>query len=148
MTWVVSTNTNTCHIYLYQRKSKKLTLLKEISHPELRKKTGDFLTSDRTGHYQTGMAHGAYSPHTDPKASAIDDFSRDIAKELNLGRKTSAYENLILITPDHMQGLLMQHLDKHVKEHIINTIPKDLMHLKEHELLEYLQTHTQFHDPS
>lgn len=149
MTWVVNTSTNTCHIYDYQKKSKKLTLLKEVKHPELQGKTGDFLTSDRPGHFHSGhAAHGTYSPHTDPKAAAIDHFSRDIAAALNEGRKNNAYENLILITTAHMQGLLFQHMDKHVKERIINMIQKDLIHLKDHELLDYLVTHTQFHDPA
>lgn len=146
MTWVVNTSSNTCYIYSYEKSPSKLTLIKEIRHPELQKKTGDFLTSDRPGHYHAGTSHGAYEPHTDPKSAAIDHFSRDIAAALNHGRTTQAYEKLIVITPPHMQGLLFQHLDKHVRERIINTIQKDLVHLKEKELLEYLHIHTKYPD--
>lgn len=148
MTWVVNTSTNTCHIYSYQRHSHKLTLLKEFTHPELRGRAGDFLTSDRPGHYHANAAHGAFSAHTDPKSAAIDGFSREVANEVNLARKQNAFDQLILITPPHMLGLLHGHLDKQVKERITNTIQKDLVHLKPKELLEYLLQNTQYHDPS
>lgn len=149
MTWVVNTNTNTCHIYYYQKNPTRLTLLKEIKHLENKLKKEDFLASERPGQYHTGGSpSGAYLPHTDPKEVEIDNFSREIAKELNQGRKTHAYETLIIITPPHMNGLLFQHLDKHVKDLVINNIQKDLQHLKNHELLDFLQTNTQYRDES
>ena len=146
MIWVVNTNSNMCHIYTYQKSPAELTLLKELNHPENRLKKSDFLTSDKPGHYQSDPSHagGSYSQRTDPKEVAVDDFAREIARELNHGRTTHAYENLILITPPHMHGLLLQHLDKHVKELVTHTIQKDLQHLTDKELLTILKTNTQF----
>jgi len=148
MLWVINTNTNACHIYHYQKSPAQLTLLKEIKHPENRLKKSDFLTSDKPGHYQSDMSGtgGAFVPHTDPKEVEIDNFSREIARELNHGRTTNAYEKLIIITPPHMNGLLFQHLDKHVKELVVNNIQKDLQHLTHKELLTFLQADAKYPD--
>ena len=143
MIWVVTANTNMCRIYQFDRRSEEIALLKEINHPENKLKKGDYLTSDRPGHYQTdSSARGAYSPHSDPKEVVIDVFSREIAIELNKGRNSHAYKNLIIITPPHMNGLLSKHLDTHVKYLIESEIQKDVMSLSQHELLIFLQMKT------
>ncbi|CEG57278.1 host attachment protein [Legionella fallonii] len=140
-TWVLITDSNDCRIYQYIKKPHQLTLIKEIKHPENKLRDTD-LTSDKPGHYGTSSsARGAFSQQTDPKEIKIEDFSRSIAKELDSDRNTNAYEKLIVIAPPHMNGLLFQHINKHVKELITHNIEKDLLHLKEHELLEFLHTH-------
>jgi protein required for attachment to host cells len=146
MKLVINTNTNTCRIYHYVKHPAQLTLLKEIKHPENRLKSGE-MTSDRPGHYQGGMsARGAYSPHTEAKENAVDNFSREIAEELNKERNNKDYDELIVIAPPHMKGLLLQHINKHVKAMIVNNIEKDLLYMPEHELLSFLRENTQFKD--
>ncbi len=138
MTWIVSTNSNLCRIYLFEPHEKKVTLLKELSHPENRQKSSD-LTSDRSGRYQAGAAHGSYQPHMDPKESAINDFAREIAQTLEHERSINAYAKLILIAGPHMMGLLLEHCNRHVKELIVNEIHKDIVHYTDHELLTFLK---------
>lgn len=145
MILVVSTDSNTARIYRYEKRIAKVTLLKEITHPESKLKNID-LTSDRPGHYKAGAGRGAYSPHKQAKEVEIDNFSREIAKELNRERVQHEYDGLIVISPPHMIGLLSQHLDKNVKGLIINSIPKDLIHFTERELAEFLKKNTQFAD--
>lgn len=146
MKLVVNANSNICRIYHYDKKSAQLALLKEISHPENKLKSGD-MTSDKQGHYKAGKsARGAYSPHMEAKEIKIDVFSREIARELNQERIKKEYDELIVIAPPHMYGLLFQHINKHVKNLVINKIEKDLLHLSDLELLNFLQTHTQYHD--
>src|SRR5579862_2916652 len=143
---VVNTNSNICRIYHYNKHPAQLTLLKEINHPENKLKSGD-LTSDRPGHYQGNKSsRGAYSPSMKAKDVEIENFSREIAKELNQERNKNEYDELIVIAPPHMIGLLNQHINKHVANLVINKIEKNLLHLSEHELLEFLHTHTQYHD--
>ncbi len=148
MICVINTNSNTCRIYHYQKHPAQLTLLKEIIHPESKLKKSDYLTSDKPGQYRTDVTSGggAYSQRTDPKEVEIDAFSREIAKEIDLGRTKNTFEKLILIAPPHMTGCLFQHLNKHAKELIINNIQKDLQHLKDHELLNYLKENAQYPD--
>lgn len=140
MIWVVNSNSNVCRIYEYNKAHAKLDLLKEIQHPENRLHNID-LASDRAGRYKSnGGAHGAYQPPVDPKEVKVDNFMRDIARELNTERNKKSFEKLILIVPAHMNGLLMQHMDKHVKDLIISNIQKDLLHMKDHELLTVLES--------
>jgi len=148
MIWVINASTNSCQIYNYEKSPARLTLIKALQDPTTRLKKGDFFTSDKPGHYRgdTAGKGGAFSQQTDPKEVEIDSFSREIAKELNQGRNNHLYQNLIIIASPHMFGLLQHHLDKHVKELIINNIQKDLQHLNDRELLEYLHAHAQYHD--
>jgi len=144
--WVVTTDSNTCRIYNYSKKPAQLTLLKEIKHPENKLRDID-LTSGKPGRYKSsGSAHGAYSQPTDPKEIKIEDFSREIAAELDHGRTTLAYKKLIVIAPPHMNGLISQHINKHVKELIAHNFEKDLVHLHDHELLIFLKDHTRYPD--
>jgi protein required for attachment to host cells len=143
LTWVVITDSSCCRIYHYHKKPEQLVLINEINHPENRLKDTD-LTSDTLGRYQTGeSAHGAYAPHSDPKEVKIDDFAREISKELEKSRNINAYNNLVVISPPHMDGLLLKHLDKHVRELVTHNINKDAIHLAEDELLDFLHTHIQ-----
>lgn len=144
MIWVVTANTNTCRIYDYDKKSKQLNLLREIQHPENRQKTSELLT-DRPGHYQTrGTARGAYSSRTGAKEVEINNFAREIAEELNSARNEHEFEQLIIISPPHMNGILFQHINKHIKDVVIHNIKKDLHHLTDSDLLDFLQTNTKY----
>ncbi len=145
MEWVIITNTNTCRIYNYDKKHVKLSLLTEISHPDLKLKTSDVITTERPGHYHKGeSARGAYEPRMDPKEVEIDRFSHEIAALLDKGRNENAYEKLIIITAPHMNGLLFKHLNKHVKELVAKNIQKDLLNMNEREITDFIKTHTQF----
>ncbi|HEX4046002.1 MAG TPA: host attachment protein [Gammaproteobacteria bacterium] len=149
MIWVVTANTNECRIYSYEKNHAHLVLLKEIAHPELKLKTSDTLTTDKPGHYRANdSARGAYSPHTEPKEVEIAHFSKEIAEELDKGRNANAYEKLIIITPPHMNGLLFQHLNKHVQKMVVNNIQKDLQHLNDREIIDFLKTHAAYEQSS
>lgn len=140
LTWVVIANSNICRIYHYHKNPDQLTLVKTINHPENRLRDID-LTSDKPGRYRAGeSAHGAYSQPSDPKEIKIDDFSREIDKELDHGRKTNAYEKLIIISPPHMKGILSLHINKHVKDLVTHNIEKDVLQMADHELVDFLRT--------
>lgn len=145
MILVVNTNTNDCRIYHYDKHPAQLTLIKQISHPDNKLKISE-LTSDRSGHYKATQARGAYSPQTNAKEVEIINFSREIAQDLNHRRnsKELEFKRLILIAPPYMYGLISQQLNKHVMDLVTNRIQKDLMYMKEHELLDYLKENAQF----
>lgn len=144
MIWVVNSNSNKCHIYEFDRKNATLNLVKELQHPENKLKSGD-LISDKPGRYKSShAARGAYTQPSDPKEIKIDSFYREIAKELDQARCKQGYSELIIIAPPHLNGLLFQHLDKHVKDLVINNIKKDLLHLPDHELVKFLHVHAKY----
>lgn len=144
MIWVLNTNSGQCRIYNYKKHPAELTLIKTLECPEYRLRNQD-IVSDRPGHYHsTTTARGSYSPHLDAKHVELDNFSREIAKTLDHGRKERSFEKLIIIAPPHVSGLLLSHINKNVKELVTNHIAKELIHLTDIELLEYLKTHAQF----
>lgn len=146
MILVLNTNTNLCRIYSYNKHPLELTVLKEISHPENKLRISD-LTADRPGHYQArDKARAAYSPRHDAKEVEIDNFSREIARELNQVRNGNGYNELIVIAPPRMVGYLYQHINKHVKNMVVNKIEKELINLPERELLQFLQENAKFRD--
>lgn len=138
MYWIVLANTNLCRIYLYERETHQLSLLREESHPESKSKSSD-LASDRPGRYSTsGKAHGTYSSHTDPKDDEIDHFLKMLADEFEAGRVANQYEKLILIAPARVNGILSKHLNKNVARLIIDNVKKDYTHLAPHELTKFV----------
>lgn len=142
-TWVCVMNSTNCRIYDYKR-PLDLTLNTEVSHPENKFMTRELIT-DRPGHYKgSDTSRGSFAQATDPKETMIDDFTRNIANLLDDHRKKNQYEKLILIAPPHIQGLLLQHLTKHVKQKIEKNIQKDIIYMPDHELAQYLKEHAQF----
>lgn len=146
MILVIVANSNTCRMYHYNKHPSDLTLYKEIVHAENKLKNSD-LTSDKSGHYLAGNhSRGAYSPHMDAKDIKIDEFLREVATELNQERNQQEYDHLIIVAPSHVTGLLFQHLNKHVKSLITQNIQKDILQLPQHELLDFIKTHTKYPD--
>lgn len=140
-TWVLITDSTNCRLYDYNEKLKKLALIEEIKHAENKLRDID-LTSDKPGRYMAASgAHGAFTQPLDPKEIKLESFSREISKALDHGRTTHGYEKLILIAPPHMNGLLMQNLNKQVKDLITHNIKKDIPYLKDYEVLDFLHQH-------
>lgn len=140
MIWIITANTNSCRIFNYENKMKKLTLVTELNHAESRLKNID-LVSDRPGHYKSrGATRGAFSAHEEPREVEIENFSREIAKRLDAGKKTNQYATLILVALPHMIGLILQHLDHHTKACITADIKKDFTALTDREILEAIKS--------
>ncbi len=138
VTWVVITDTNDCRIYQYSNGNQSLLLIKEIKHPENKLRDIE-LTSDKPGHYKSGMSgRGAFSQRTDPKEILIDDFAREIARELDHGRTVNAYSGIVLFALPHMHGLIKQHMNPHVRTLITHAVEKDVMKISTKELLDLI----------
>lgn len=139
--WFLVTDSNTCKIYNYDKKLHQLDLYKKVEHPENKLKDID-LTSDGPGSYHFGHSgSGTYSQPSDPKEIKINNFAREISEELNAGRNTQLYKKLIIVAPPHMNGLIASYLNKHVKDLLAHTIEKDLLHLEDRELLDFVKKH-------
>lgn len=138
MYWIVLATTNQYRIYNYQKEGHQLTLFKEESHPESKAKISDLVT-DKQGHYKAGASHGAYSPHTSPQEDEIDRFLRTLAEECKAGKANNQYENIILIAPPKVDGILAKHFDKHVKNQVISNLKKDYIHFSTEELNQFLR---------
>lgn len=136
ITWMVIFDSTRCRVYDYNK--SQLMLIKEIEHSENKLRDID-ITSDKPGRYETGThAHGTFSQESDPREIQIEHFSREISNILEHGRNHHAYEKLIVIASPHMHGLLLNHINKHVKDLIAHNIEKNLMQLSEGDLLDYV----------
>lgn len=137
MYWVLNCNTSICKIYEY-KKPDHFVFLKEINHPENKLKNSE-LVSDKSGHYQAGPAHGAFSPDTEPKTVKVIEFLKEVARELDKGRNEQVYQNLIIVAAPHTSGMLKQQLNKHIDSLISNHIQKDMMHLNQQDFLHFIK---------
>lgn len=138
MKWIMLANSNDCRIYEYDCHDKHLALVDEISHPENKLKASDYWTSDAPGHYRSqGTHHGAFD-EVNPREHSIDEFANEIARRLEKGRNQHAYDDITLIVPAKMEGLLFKHLKKHTKDLINLIVQKNVIFMSAHELAVYL----------
>jgi protein required for attachment to host cells len=114
MIWVINYNAVDCHVYLYEKNIPKLSLVQELKDEK-----------NRTKH--------------DPKEVEVDNFVRAIAAVLEKGRNDHAYEELIVIGPPHMNGLLFKQVSKFVKEMVKGEYQKDFQNINPKDLLEFIQ---------
>ena len=142
-TWVLIADSSSCRIYEYLAAPESINLVREVSHPESHLKDIDF-KMDRDGRFHGAGGIGNYVS-SDPKENSIDKFSRDIALLLDNNRKRNAFKHLIMITPPHLNGLINQHMNKHVKKMLDLSISKDLIHYTDEELLQFLHSRTHLH---
>ncbi|WP_058534025.1 host attachment protein [Legionella saoudiensis] len=142
-TWILTADSNRCKLYQVNKKPYQALLVKEIQHPASKLRDVE-LTADKSGHYQTSNgSHGAFTQQSAPKEIEIDNFARHIAEELDKGRTAQDYNHLTVIAPPHMNGLILQHINKEVKKLITQNIIKDVMHLTEQDLTDFLHEHVE-----
>jgi protein required for attachment to host cells len=114
MIWVINYNAVDCHVYIYDKSIPKLNLVQELKDPRNRTKN-------------------------DPKEVEIDHFAREIAAVLEKGRNDHAYNELLVIGPPHMNGMLFKHMNKFVKEMVKGEFQKDFQNINAKDLLEFIQ---------
>lgn len=138
--WTIIANTNVCRIYEYDKPEKELTLVKELLHPSSKSKSQD-LVSDKPGRYKknTQNPRSAYEANMNPHEVEIQRFALQIAHELEAGRNSQQYQELMLIIPAHMSGIITAAMNKNVKACIKETIHKDYLHYSEPDIVDELQ---------
>ena len=118
ISWILGANATEARFYMTPKAKllngeATLKLVKEYKHPEGRQKSGD-LVSDKPGNYKNPrVGHGTFAEPTDPKEHELDVFAKQLADELEAARIANHYQDLIIITPSHFDGLLNKHLNHH-----------------------------------
>lgn len=139
MKWIMLANSNDCRIYEYDKHDKHLALVEEISHPEHRLKASNYWTNDAPGHYKSTGSHRGAFEEVDPVEQSIDEFARDIARRLDKGRNQHSYEDVTLLVPAKMEGLILKHMNKHSRDLIKLIIQKNVVFMSDHELAKYVE---------
>lgn len=139
MIWIISLNSSLGHIYSYNPKEHKLTLLECLDNPNAQLKGID-LVSDRPGHYQTmHSAKGAYQAPTSPHDVELDRFTKSLADLLKKRLYNNDYKQLILCAPPHIGGVLLSNLDKQVEQSLLVNIKKNFVESDPNVLIDYLK---------
>ncbi|EKE01703.1 MAG: hypothetical protein ACD_21C00072G0026 [uncultured bacterium] len=138
-TWILVANAAEAKLLTSENlRIGELKLLRELTHPDSRKKITD-LMSDKPGHYKTDTgAYGAFSKN-DPKEVEAEHFAMQLAHELKAGWDQNQYKHLVIVTPAHFYGIIKKHLDNHLadivhisKDYTKYTLIKLVASLKEH----------------
>lgn len=138
-TWILVASSSKARIFQAAKTTEDMKLVCELEHPESREKAVN-LVSDVPGRYRKSSSSpfSLYEEPTNPKELEAERFAHQLAHELNEGRNLNKYRDLIIIAPSHFQGLLNKIFNVHVKHLITRTLHKDYTHLKQHELLHFL----------
>lgn len=140
---------NSVEAQLYQSPKAKLLngdaslqLVKEFSHPESRLKSSE-LESDRHGNYNNRHTSGTstFSEHTNLHDIEAEHFAKELAEELEKGRKNNDFQELIIVAAPSFHGLLNKHLSHHVQGLVFLTIEKDYTRSDSKELAKRLGEH-------
>lgn len=138
MKWIMVANSNDCRVYEYDKHIEELNLVAEINHPENKLKTYDLVT-DRPGHFKAmSAARGSYEPEKNIHDISVENYVREMAELLNAARNRHDFDSLVLLMPSVIEGLLMKFLKKQNLYLIHQIIQKNMMHLSEHQLKQYL----------
>ena len=140
ITWILVANASLARLYENLGPNKGLRLVKELIHPESRRKNSELVT-DRAGSMASGSAaHGSAQPQTMPKAHEAKLFAHEIAHEFYKGRTRNAFERAIVFAPPAFMGLLNHVIDSPTAQLISDRFEKDYTKSPEPQLRERLAT--------
>lgn len=111
---------------------------REYSAP-LPSKTGDVVT-DQEGRASNpaGAGHHVLEPQTDPRSHIEAEFLRGIASILNDAARDKSFEHLVLVAAPKALGMLRGKLAPQTTAKVSKELDKDLIHLSERDLEQYL----------
>jgi protein required for attachment to host cells len=138
--WVVVANSNFYKIYHYDKND--FSLIAEQSDPDAKKRNQD-LTSDREGRFTSSAGIGTYDGHADAKKDEIERFLVNAVDKCEEGRVSHKYNKVILLVPSRVDGILAKHMNKNLKQLVVNNVKQDLTHLSEKELHHYVRDFVQ-----
>lgn len=122
---VLVANASEACLYSTQRIGGDLECVDTFAHPASREKGMD-LTSDRPGHNKSkGLGHGALVESQAPKTTESEQFARELAASLDVGRIANRYERLVLVAPAHFMGQIKKHCHHLVLDRVVLTLEKD-----------------------
>jgi len=137
--WVVVANGTTAKIFKRSYKKPHLQLIQEINAEEPHLKTTEL------GRDKPGRAFNAASDQTRYAMEPTDlhdkekfNFARNIALILNKGAEEQQCDELIIITSPEFLGKLHKVLSKKSYDILAKEINKDLTHMNENEVWDYL----------
>lgn len=147
-TWILVANSSFAQIFqtfkakLFQSNGHYQNELKPIHkfyHYQSRLKNSE-LISDKFGNYQGGVSgHSCFVEASDPKDLEVHKFAHEIADFLNDARLKREYDDLVIISNPHFQGILQNCLNNQTERLITATIGRDYTNISNKDLIKRLR---------
>lgn len=142
-TWLLIADASKAKIYtmhkariLKENNPKNLELIGSYTHENSRKKGSD-LTTDKKGEFGSGT----FVEATSPKVHEAEQFALQLLGEIDIGRASKDFRDLIIVAPPAFMGLLHKHMSHEIKKLISQCIEKDYTQDNERQLLQNLLQH-------
>lgn len=137
--WIVVADRTVTRIFERVGRRDELRLKQQFDHPEGRLKTGE-LMADKGGRADSSTRAGghALSTETSPREHELSRYIDSVADHLNRSYHCGEYQQLCIIAPPHVLGLMRSKLQPVVTRSVTDEIPKDLSELSDKQILEYL----------
>jgi protein required for attachment to host cells len=110
--------------------------VRTIEHAQSRGKNRD-INTDRPGRVRKGPRQSAVfgmEPSALPKEMEARRFAGMLNHMLKAALDRHALDAVVLVAPPRFLGLLDNCLDRQLRKHVLQRVPKDLTHLRAHEL--------------
>lgn len=138
-TWVVVADSSRANIYLRPQRNSPLKEIASFDDPQARLREQD-LTSDLPG--RASARNGASRDRVDSdfsaKAHERETFARQICGTVEHARSCGEFDELILIAPPRVLGLMREVLSRPTLGRVSREIPKNLVQMPPDRLHPYL----------
>ena len=159
VTWIVIADGKQAFIYTPQRIEKQIPLARTGKHQHYTDHTGWILLpvldkplrAESVDEYEMGRdqlgrvfesattARHMCQPRMDPRQEVKLNLMKTLAVELNKAHGKKLFEQLVLVAPSKMLGELKKRLKAPVQSCVVATLPKDLTHRHNHDLVKKIQ---------
>ncbi len=139
-TWVAVVNRSEARIFEINEKEKnKLKLVVKMENPKGRLKNSE-INADRPGVNAFSFAYSQTSltKSQEPTDRVAQVFAKSISKELEKAFNAHLFQNLILVVEPRFLGKIRAALSKQTYERVLTTLHKDLVHVADHDLHQYI----------
>lgn len=121
------------------RPTNKLKLVKKLENPKGRLRNGE-INADRPGLATTSFTFSGtrLAKGQEPTDRVAEMFAKNISGELERALDKHLYDELILVVEPHFLGKVRAELSKKTSGVICDTFHKDLAHIPDHQLQDFI----------
>lgn len=132
MRWIVAADHAQAKIFEQEADGANLQASKIIEHAAGRARNQD-LKEGRAGRAfesspQSHHSHAMNTQHS-PREHEEEEFAKLIVSVLERGRVSRLFDDLILAAEPGLLGEIVRHMNRPLKEMMLTTMPKDVLHL-------------------
>lgn len=125
--WVVVASSTHCRIFAHHKHNAPLEELEDLVHPKGRLQEQE-LTTDKPGRAFDRFGPGRHTmgQSVDPSEQESIRFAKEVADRIDTGRKTGAFDRLVVVADPRFLGYLRQELSAATRHCLTEEIPKNL----------------------